>query len=245
MLGLLSAGGLLGIWLLSFETQLIPYLPSPWEVAAVLVEHRSRLLEGAAYTFGRGSLGFIIGSSLGVVVAVIMGWNRYVRAFAAPLIYTGRTIPVLALIPLFILWFGTGEKSIVPFIALGCFFVVFVVAFEAIATVPQTYMWAAATLGSEPAAIYRRVVMPAITPSIVGGLRVAVTLAFPLALAAEFLGAQQGLGFYVIKATQLLQVADMIAGVLAISVLAIVGDALVRLATRKVTRWSEREEGGR
>lgn len=240
-----STLGLLALWLLSSDIHLIPYLPRPWDVARVVVNHPHRLLVDAAYTFVRGLVGFAIGSSLGLVVAAVMGWNRYIRAVTSPLIATARTIPILSLIPIFILWFGTGEKSIVGFIALGCFFIVVVVAFEAIGTVPKLYMWAGATLGAHPAVIYRRIVVPAITPNIVGGLRVSMTLAFPLALAAEFLGAQEGLGFYVIKATQLLQVANMIAGVLAIAVLAIIGDSAVKLASRRVTRWSERDEGQR
>jgi ABC-type nitrate/sulfonate/bicarbonate transport system permease component len=240
-----SAVGLLGLWILSARYDVVPYLPSPWDVVLVFERHRSRLLSDAAYTFVRGMIGFLIGSAAGFVMAIVMGWNRYIRAFAAPLIVTGKAIPVLSLIPIFILWFGTGERSIVAFIALGCFFILFVVAYEAMTTVPRTYMWAAASLGSRPAAVYRRVVVPAITPTIVGGLRVAVTLAFPLALAAEFLGAQHGLGFFVIKATQQLQVADMIAGVIGIAVLAMIGDAGVRFASRHVTKWSEREEPAR
>lgn len=239
--GLAAAIALLLFWDFAAAHGLIPYLKSPVDVVKDVSDQWGALLENAGYTFVRGILGLGIGSGCGVVAALAMGWNRYLRAFAAPPILAGKAVPVLALIPIFILWFGTGETSIVLFIALGCFFITFVVAMDAIATVPSVYLWAASALGTSPVDTYRRVVLPAISVSIIGGLRVAATTAFPLGLAAEFLGAQHGLGFYVIKATGLLQVSPMIAGVIGISILAIVADTAVRLSTRKLTAWSERE----
>jgi ABC-type nitrate/sulfonate/bicarbonate transport system permease component len=239
--GLAGAVALLLFWDIAASHGLIPYLKTPVEVAQDVGNQRGLLFENATYTFVRATLGLGIGSVSGVVAALAMGWNRYLRAFAAPPILAGKAVPVLALIPIFILWFGTGETSIVLFIALGCFFILFVVSMEAIANVPNVYVWAASSLGTSPLDTYWRVVLPAISVGIIGGLRVAATNAFPLGLAAEFLGAQHGLGFYVIKATAQLQVSAMIAGVLGISVLAVIADTAVRLTSRKLTAWSERE----
>jgi ABC-type nitrate/sulfonate/bicarbonate transport system permease component len=228
------------LWFLASVYDVIPYLPTPIEVLDVFVEHPGPLLGHALHTLVRGTVGLVIGSALGVLVALFFGWNRYIRAFLMPTLVAAKSIPVLALIPIFILWFGIGEKSIVPFVVVGCFFIVVVISIEAIANVPKVYLWAAAAMGASSTQHYTRVILPAIVPGIVGGLRVAAASAFPLTLAAEFLGAQQGLGYYIIKGVALLQVPEMIAGVIGVTALAIAADAAVRVATGRLTSWSER-----
>ena len=235
-----SAIGVLALWFAASTFELIPYWPSPIAVADVFVEHAGPLLVHALHTLTRGLIGLGIGAVLGVAVALLFGWNRYIRAFLAPTLVAAKSIPVLALIPIFILWFGIGEKSIIPFVTVGCFFIVVVVSIEAIANVPQAYLWAASSLGASPARLYTRVVLPAIVPGIIGGLRIAAASVFPLTLAAEFLGAQQGLGYYIIKRVAQLQVPEMIAGVISITVLAVAADAAVRIVGGRLTRWSDR-----
>jgi len=235
-----SLVGFVGLWFVASTYHLIPYLPTPIDVVLVFVEHPGPLLSHTLHTLVRGLVGLAFGSALGVLVALFFGWNRYIRAFFMPTVVAAKSIPVLALIPIFILWFGIGEKSIVPFVVVGCFFIVFVISIEAIANVPTVYVWAASAMGASGTQHYTRVILPAIVPGIIGGLRVAAASAFPLTLAAEFLGAQQGLGYYIIKGVALLQVPEMIAGVVGVTALAVAADSAVRLTTGRLTSWSER-----
>ncbi len=235
-----SLVGLVVLWFVASAADLIPFWPTPIDVLEVYAEQPAPLLSHAAHTLVRGIIGLTVGSILGVSVALFFGWNKYIRAFLMPTLVAAKSIPVLALIPIFILWFGIGEQSIVPFVVVGCFFIVVVISIEAIANVPRVYLWAAASLGASSTQHYTRVILPAIVPGIIGGLRVAAASTFPLTLAAEFLGAQQGLGYYIIKGVALLQVPEMIAGVIGVTLLAIAADAAVRLAGARFTSWSER-----
>jgi ABC-type nitrate/sulfonate/bicarbonate transport system permease component len=235
-----SVVALVLMWFVASAAELIPFWPTPIEVLDVFAEHPGPLLTHAVHTLVRGLIGLTVGSILGVAVALFFGWNKYIRAFLMPTLVAAKSIPVLALIPIFILWFGIGEQSIVPFVVVGCFFIVVVISIEAIANVPRVYQWAAASLGASSTQHYTRVILPAIVPGIIGGLRVAAASTFPLTLAAEFLGAQQGLGYYIIKGVALLQVPEMIAGVIGVTLLAMAADAAVRLVGARFTSWSER-----
>jgi ABC-type nitrate/sulfonate/bicarbonate transport system permease component len=135
-----------------------------------------------------------------------------------------------------------GEWGKVLYVALGCFFIIVVVSSEAIRNVNRLYIWAGQALGCHKGGIYRRVILPSIIPGIIGGLRIAITTAFPFCIAAEFLGAQKGLGSYLIKAEVHLIISKMIAGVIAITVLVIVFDKGMSRFVGRFTEWSERGE---
>ena len=113
---------------------------------------------------------------------------------------------------------------------------------EAIKNVPHVYSWAAMSLGLGKAQIYRRVTLPAIVPGIIGGLRVAITAAPMLTLAAELIGAMKGLGFYMSKAENLMRLDRMIAAVILLTLIAVAGDMLMRIFDFIFTGWSERGE---
>ena len=236
---ILSVVVFVGIWTLSSKLGIARYLSSPTAVVAEIATDWHKLLADTWATMVRAVSGFALGSILGVGVALLMGWNSYAQASLNPLVVIGKPIPALSLIPIFILWLGTGENSQILYVTVGVFFIMVVVTVEAMRNVPPVYKWAASSLGADSRTLYLRVVFPAMLPGIVGGLRVAATTAFPLTLAAEFLGAQTGLGYYLINAMQLLQVPKMIAGVLGITLLAILADLIVRAVGYRLTAWHE------
>lgn len=242
ILNVLSVLIVFGLWFVVVRFDLIPYLVPPQEVLAVFWNEAGRIANHMIATSLRALSGFAIGSIIGVAAALGMGWSRYFLALMNPFILLVKPIPVLALIPIFILWFGLGEWGKVLYVALGCFFIVVVVSSEAIRNVNRLYIWAGQALGCEKGEIYRRVILPSIIPGIIGGLRVAITTAFPFCIAAEFLGAQMGLGAYLIKAEVHLTVSKMIAGVIAITALVIIFDKGMSWLVARFTQWSEREE---
>lgn len=230
------------MWFLVVRYKLIPYLVSPQEALVVFRDDWKNIANHALVTAIRSLSGFGIGSIVGIGVALLMARSRVFLALINPFLLLVRTVPVLALIPIFILWFGLGELGRILFISLGCFFIVVIISAEAIRNVNKLYIWAGQALGCNKGDIYRRVIIPLIIPNIAGGLIIAITTAFPLCVAAEFLGAQTGLGFYLIKAEVRLTTSKMIAGVIAITILAIIFDKGVRQLVKVLTKWSEREE---
>jgi len=239
-LTLLALGAFVLAWNLAVWRGAIPYLPYMWSIGETMVDDGSSLTDGAAATAGRALAGFGIGASLGVLVALVLAASREVSMVAAPYVTLAKSVPVLSLIPIFITWFGLTETARVGFVALTCFFWIVVAAAEAIRNVPRIYRWSASTLGASGAAQYTRVVLPAILPGIFGGLRNAATVSFALAVAAEFLGAQHGLGSYLIQASANFDLDKMISAVVVLTLMAVVLDQILLFVGRRGFAWTER-----
>jgi ABC-type nitrate/sulfonate/bicarbonate transport system permease component len=184
--------------------------------------------------------GFILGGLLGLVVGILMAISQTFRAVADPIVEVVRPLPPLALIPLLILWFGIGIGTHVVMIAFGTFIVMVVTAYEAVRNVPPIYLQAAATLGASRAQTFRRVIVPAIVPDIFGGVRVAVAASFGYAVAAELMGAQGGVGWFMVTSRRYLLTENIVAALIVIVVMAFLADQLVRWVNRRLTSWKPR-----
>jgi ABC-type nitrate/sulfonate/bicarbonate transport system permease component len=171
-------------------------LPSPAEVARsfpALFRERA-LLESIAATLRRVLIGFGMAALIGIPLGIIAGSWRVLEAAAAPVALFGRNLPVAALIPLTILWFGIDETQKVVFIFIACVPFVYSDVVSAIATVPERYVETAQTLGANPLQIVRKVLLPLALPDIYNSLRHLFGLAFGYIMLAELINAQRGLG---------------------------------------------------
>jgi NitT/TauT family transport system permease protein len=172
-------------------------LPSPWEVAKSfpsLLKERA-LIASVAATLQRVLEGFGLAILIGVPLGVIAGAWRVVAAVSAPLALFGRNLPVAALIPLTILWFGIDETQKVMFIFIACVPFVYSDAAAAIANVPERYIETAQTLGASSPQIVRKVLVALALPDIYSSLRHLFGLAFGYIMLAELINAQHGLGY--------------------------------------------------
>jgi ABC-type nitrate/sulfonate/bicarbonate transport system permease component len=172
-------------------------LPSPGEVFRsfpVLLNERA-LLQSIAATLKRVLLGFGLAVLVGVPLGIIAGSWRIVEAAAAPLALFGRNLPVAALIPLTILWFGIDESQKVMFIFIATVPFVFSDAASAVASVPDRYVETAQTLGASSFQIVRKVLVALALPDIYNSLRHLFGLAFGYIMLAELINAQHGLGY--------------------------------------------------
>ncbi|MEZ4588175.1 MAG: ABC transporter permease [Gemmatimonadales bacterium] len=172
-------------------------LPSPMEVVGsvgTLVRERA-LLPSIAATLKRVLLGFGLAALVGVPLGVLAGSWRVIDAAAAPLAIFGRNIPIAALIPLTILWFGIGETQKVMFIFVACMPFVFSDTVRAIVNVPDRYVDTAQTLGASPTQVIRKVLLALALPEIYGSLRSLFGLAFGYIMLAELINAGYGLGY--------------------------------------------------
>jgi ABC-type nitrate/sulfonate/bicarbonate transport system permease component len=178
-------------------------LPSPLEVIRsfpVLLYERA-LLQSIAATLKRVLIGFGLAVVIGVPAGILAGSWRALEAAAAPLALFGRNLPVAALIPLTILWFGIDETQKTMFIFIACVPFVFADAVAAITGVPDRYVETAQTLGARPMQIVTKVLVPLALPDIYGSLRHLFGLAFGYIMLAELINAEHGLG-YLLMASQ-------------------------------------------
>lgn len=211
--------------------------PGPAELIRVQRRLSWDLLGHAASTLSRVSLGFTLGSMLGVGAALLMFSSRTIELAATPFVEALRPIPPIALIPFFILWFGLHPAGQILLIGLGCFMVMAVSALEALRNVSIDLRRAARSLGVSGPTYYFRILLPAISPQLIGPLRVSLALAFALAVAAEFMGAQSGVGFLMMVARRTLQTETILLGVLVLGAESALTDYVLRTTLRRLTRW--------
>jgi ABC-type nitrate/sulfonate/bicarbonate transport system permease component len=172
-------------------------LPSPLEVIRSfpsLLNDRA-LVESIAATLKRVLIGFGLAAVVGVPLGILAGSWRVVEAAGAPLALFGRNLPVAALIPLTILWFGIDETQKVMFIFIACVPFVYSNVVAAIASVPDRYVETAQTLGASSFQIVRKVLVALALPDIYNSLRHLFGLAFGYIMLAELINAQHGLGY--------------------------------------------------
>src|SRR2546430_1312864 len=172
-------------------------LPSPAEVARSfpsLLNDRG-LIQSIAATLKRVLIGFGLAAAIGVPLGILAGSWRVLQAAGAPLALFGRNLPVAALIPLTILWFGIDETQKVMFIFIACVPFVYSDTVAAIANVPDRYVEAAQTLGASSAQIVGKVLIALALPDIYDSLRHLFGLAFGYIMLAELINAQHGLGY--------------------------------------------------
>jgi ABC-type nitrate/sulfonate/bicarbonate transport system permease component len=178
-------------------------LPSPLEVARSFPSlfNERALLQSIAATLRRVLIGFGLATFIGVPLGIIAGSWRLFEAAGAPLALFGRNLPVAALIPLTILWFGIDEAQKVMFIFVACVPFVYSDVVTAIAGVPDRYVETARTLGATPLQIVRKVLVALALPDIYNSLRHLFGLAFGYIMLAELINAKHGLG-YLLMASQ-------------------------------------------
>jgi ABC-type nitrate/sulfonate/bicarbonate transport system permease component len=172
-------------------------LPSPAEVVRSfpsLLNDRA-LVQSIAATLRRVLIGFGLAAAIGVPLGVLAGSWRVLEAAGAPLALFGRNLPVAALIPLTILWFGIDETQKVMFIFIACVPFVYSDAVAAVASVPDRYVETAQTLGASPSQIVRKVLVALALPDIYNSLRHLFGLAFGYIMLAELINAEHGLGY--------------------------------------------------
>ena len=227
-----------------FTDSIIPklFFPSPMDTVLVVGRMEGVLVEYFIATMYRVVVGMLAGAILGVICGIAMSWNKWINSILDPLIEALRPIPAVALIPFFILWFGIGDTGKLILTALGGFTVMVVTTLEAIKHVSPIYIMAARTLGANRLTIYRTVILPAITPPLIGGIRVTVALSFALVIAAEFMGAQSGLGYMIMLARRTLQTDAILVGVIIIGITSWIVDRIVRIIGNYLTRWAPRSE---
>jgi ABC-type nitrate/sulfonate/bicarbonate transport system permease component len=205
---------------------------------------QTALLASAA----RVLFGFAVGGVLGILLGVVMGWNRAVGEYLHPLYVLVRAVPPVALITYVMLWLGHGEAHRLLPIAYAVLVTVVIPAWHGTRDVAGVWIRAARALGAPPALLIRRVLVPAITPAVLSGLRYALLIAWMTTVAVEMLMGEDGLGHVIVGgglwASRTAVAAEPAVVMLAVATVAAGGaltDAAMRLATRRLVAWTRIE----
>ena len=231
---------LLALWEGAVRSGLVSelFLPAPSSVATALwgLIQDGTLWQNLRASLFRLGVGWVLGTVAGIAAGFVIGLSSISRAGGIPVISAIYPIPKIALLPLFILWLGIGETSKVTVVALGVFFPTCIATFGAIDNVPRGIIRMAQSFDVPPLAILRKVVLPAALPGILSAFRITASVALLLLVAAEMIGAQFGIGAYVLSQGQLMQTDDLLAGVCVISVMGLlIGGGLSWLEKRLLT----------
>jgi NitT/TauT family transport system permease protein len=214
-------------------------LPRPSDVFATFVElwQSGLLFQHLLPSLSRLAVGATLGAALGISVGVMIGLFGYVRAGLVPLVAAIFPIPKIALLPLFVIWFGIDEGSKYALIAFGTFTPTVVATYAAVDNVDRTLIRMGQSFGLSWWSIVRKIVLPGAMPGILSGLRISLTIAIILLVAAEMLGAEFGVGAYILEAGSLYDLERLFAGVVILSVLGVLLSWSIGLLERRVLRW--------
>jgi sulfonate transport system permease protein len=240
---LASPVALLVLWQLASTTGLL----SEQALASPLTIWRSGLSLARDGTLGtamgvsleRAALGFVIGASAALVLAVLAGLSRFAETVVDPPLQMLRALPLFGLIPLFILWFGIGETPKVAIVALGVFFPLYLNTFSGVRGVDPKLAEVARVVRLSRVQLIRHIVLPGALPQILVGLRQSLGIAWLVLIVAEQINADSGLGHMINDAREFLRTDVIVLGLLIYCVLGLLTDGLVRLLERRALAWRQ------
>ena len=214
-------------------------LPKPSDVLATFGElwQSGLLLKHLQPSLTRLAVGAALGASVGISVGVLIGLFSYIRAGLVPLVAALFPIPKIALLPLFVIWFGIDEASKYALIAFGTFTPTVVSTYGAVDNVDRTLIRMGQSFGLGWFSIIRKIVIPGAMPGILSGLRVSLAIAIILLVAAEMLGAEYGIGAYILEAGSLYDLERLFAGVVILSLLGVLVSAAITQIEKRLLRW--------
>lgn len=233
LLGLLEIAARNG-WV---ETRL---LPPPSEIGATLWQlAQGELWSHIVASLARVGIGFLIGSVLGLAVAVLVGLNRTVEDLLDPSFQALRNVPSLAWVPLLLLWFGIDETPKITMIALGAFFPVYLNVVCGIQNVDRKLIEVGEIHGLGKFELARRILLPASLPSVFTGLRTALGLAWMFLVAAELIAASKGLGYLLSDGRETSRPDLVIAAIFLIALLGKVSDSVLAAIEVRSLYWRD------
>jgi ABC-type nitrate/sulfonate/bicarbonate transport system permease component len=169
-------------------------LPSPATIARTLVDERSRLWDNAQVTALAALLGLVLAALAGCLLALAISVSRAFEAAVYPWVIASQTVPILAVAPLFVVWFDYGVAQVL-LVALVCFFPVVVCAVDGLRAADPLAARTLRTMGAGRGTVWRTATLPAALPSLFSGLRLAAVFSVTGAVVAEYVGADAGLGY--------------------------------------------------
>lgn len=233
---------LLVLWELVGQFELVHYyfLPPLSDILRTFYELTAAgtMLDHAYLTLRRAMVGLVIACVLGVVVGVLSGRNRVFGWFWDPIIEVGYPVPVIALVPVFMFWFGTGDLPKIVLVAVGCFWPVAINARNATREVDENLVWSARMMGTSDRQLLRKVVVPAAAPEIITGIQIALPISLIITFVFEMVAGGGGLGHLEIQGVRSFDSAQVYATIIAIMILGFALDRGLGLLRDRLLEWT-------
>ncbi len=232
---------LLALWAIGSEVGFIDdgTLPSPWVVVqtAIDMSGSGQLWPNLWASAARALSGLGIGLALGLVLALVSGLSRVGLSLVDGTIQIWRSVPILAVLPLAVVWLGIGEEMKVTLIALAVMVPVYINTASALAGVDQRYVELAETLRLSRLQFVRRVALPGAVPGFFTGLRLAAVSCWLVLVVVEQTNARDGIGYFMTTARTYGQIDVIAVGLVLYAFLGLTSDTIVRLLERRALRW--------
>lgn len=219
----ISAVVIIGIWQAIVDIFAMPsfILPAPLDVFTKLIQRQDVLLKHTWVTAQEILLGLLLGLSMGLFFALQMLLFKPVKRWLLPLLIASQAIPVFALAPVLMLWLGYGIASKVVMAAIIIFFPVTTCCYDGLRNTPSGYLDLAKTMGASRWQLLRHVQLPASLPTLASGIRVAVVIAPIGAVAGEWVGSSEGLGYLMLHSNARMMIDEMFAALFILSALSV------------------------
>jgi ABC-type nitrate/sulfonate/bicarbonate transport system permease component len=241
--GLALAGLLtfLGIWAALSYADIVPsvILPSPTEVvqAFPVLHFQEALVRSAGWSLYRVTMGFLLSGLVAIPLGLLMGTFPAVKHFLSPLIDPLRFLPISALVPLFLVWFGIEETMKIMLLFVGTLVYLLPLVVEAVEGVDDVYLQTATTLGATRWQLVRHVLVPGSLPAIGEALRVMNGIGWTYVILAEIVNARYGLGHIITVAGKRSHVDQIFAGVIVILLIGVATDVVIRIINKQLFSW--------
>jgi len=248
ILYIISIVAFLGIWDILVLTNIAKFMPRPIEVFNELCKMTYSPLAGKTlfehiwFSFKRVIIAFGIAACIGIPIGVLMGFNRVAYAIIKPIFEIFKPMPPIAWISLSILWFGIGETSKVFIIVIGAVVPLIINSFNGIRLVDPELYDCVRILGANYWQEHIEVTFPASFPAIFAGLQIALSMAWTCVLAAELVGAREGMGFIIVMGMNVGNASMIIAGMLVIAFTAFFSSVVINYVERWICPWKQELE---
>jgi NitT/TauT family transport system permease protein len=236
---------LLAVWQGACMVFKIPVflLPSPTAIVESAIKWTGPIFENAGFTLLSTLAGFVIAVVLGVILGVGIGSSRLIYKGLYPVLIAFNSIPKVAVVPVFVIWFGAGTVPAILTAFMVSFFPIAVNVATGLATVEPELLDVLRTLGASRRDILVKVSFPRSMPYFFASLKVAVTLAFVGAIISETVAAKRGIGYLMMAATSNFDTPLVFAGLIVTSIMGVAMYAIFALIEKRTTGWSQRDGG--
>lgn len=240
-LAILSPLAVLAVWQLASDMGWTNqrYVPSPltiaqagWDLAL-----SGRLAIDIGASLRRLVVGFVLGAVPGVMLGMVMGLNRWVRATIDPLVAALYPIPKIAILPLLMLAFGLGDGSKIAVVAMAVLFLTIINTTTGVLQLDRIYFDVARNYGTPWHKLFTRVILPGALPTIFAGLRISLGVSLVVLVGAEFVASEAGIGYLIWVSWQTLVVENMFVGIIVITVLGVLSTLFLHEVERLLVPW--------
>jgi NitT/TauT family transport system permease protein len=233
--------GLIALWQAGASAGLIStnFLSTPAQIAVALyhLALSGELWANLSVSLERLAIGWIVGTGAGLALGFAVGLSTWARSPGMAVVNALFPIPKIALVPLFIIWFGIGEGSKIVTLGFGVFFPTVINTMAGVDAVPRGLIRMGQSFGLSRAAIIRKIVLPGAMPAILSGFRITAATAIILLVAAEMIGAEKGIGAFVLAAGNLYDTDNLLAGIVVLSAMGLVVSWVIGHVERWLLAW--------